>query len=129
MYVPHSPFLLIPAPFSDCIVDFCIDEFELAPQAKAAFNINASRGLGGIACDRTRGRELGVRGWRGATIVIPFASRSTHSSATFAKRLDEGDRTEGVPTSSTIDRRIVVGWGSNEKSQLYAVHPSSAFRF
>ena len=55
------------------------------------------------------------------------ASRSTHSSATFAKQSNEEDRTEGLPNSSIADRRVVVGWGPNEKSQLYVVHALVAY--
>lgn len=45
-------------------------------------------------------------------------SRSVHSSTASVKRSDEESHTENVPTSSTADRRVVVGWGPNEKSQL-----------
>jgi hypothetical protein len=50
----------------------------------------------------------------GATIN----TRSVHSAAAFVKRLDEEGHTGDVPASSTTDRRVVVGWGPNEKSQL-----------
>lgn len=53
--------------------------------------------------------------------VVTVASRSAHSSAAFSKR-----PSEGVPVSSVTDRRIVVAWGSNEKSQLYVAHASLA---
>jgi len=63
-----------------------------------------------------------VRGWTG-TETVTRTSRSTYSSAAFVKRSSEEDHTEGVPTSSTTDRGVVVGWGPNEKSQLYVRMP------
>ena len=55
------------------------------------------------------------------------ASRSAYSSAAFVKQSNEEDRTEGVPTSSIADRRVVVGWGPNEKSQLYVTRASRTY--
>jgi hypothetical protein len=63
-----------------------------------------------------------VRRWTGvATVAVTF--RSAHSSAVFAKQSGEEDRAESVPTSSTTDGRVIVGWGLNEKSWLYVVCP------
>lgn len=62
-----------------------------------------------------------MRKWTGvATVAV--ASGSTHSSAAFAKRSSGEGNVEGVPTSSTADRGIIVGWGPNEKSRLYVLH-------
>ena len=58
-----------------------------------------------------------MRRWTG-TPTVTFASRSAHSSAAFAKQSSDEDHVEGVPTSSTMDRRVVVEWGQNEKSRL-----------
>ena len=69
--------------------------------------------------ERTRGRGPAARRWTGEGSVT-IAARLAHSSVAFAKRLSGGDHAEeGVPTSSVADRGIVVGWGPNEKSQLY----------
>lgn len=72
-------------------------------------------------CERVLGGPgLGykLRRWTG----VPAGAgtpRSIHSSAVFAKQSSEEVRVEGVPkTSSTADRRVVVEWGPNEKSQL-----------
>jgi len=57
--------------------------------------------------------------------TVAVASRSAYSSATFAQS-NEKDPAKGVPTSSIVDRRVIVGWGPNEKSQLYVTHASLA---
>jgi len=65
---------------------------------------------------------LDVRRWTGVETGAVI-SRSTHSSAAFVKQSNEEDHAEGLPTSSIADRRVVIGWGPSEKSQLYVTIP------
>jgi len=59
---------------------------------------------------------VGLRGWTGvATVAV--APRFAHSSAASAKESGQEGHAGGVPSSSTMDRRVVVEWGS-EKSRL-----------
>ena len=89
--------------------------------------MNANRGRGEFGCDRqVPGRGLGVERWKGVR-TIAVTSRSPYSSAASVKQSNEEDHTEGVPTSSIGDRRVVVGWGPNEKSQLYVASASLVY--
>jgi hypothetical protein len=74
-------------------------------------------------CDHARGPGL-ARRWTGAAATtVTGTSGSAHSSTAFAKQSSEEDHVGGVlPTSSSADRRVVVEWGPNEKSQLYVTH-------
>ena len=68
-------------------------------------------------CEQPLGaRGLGLKGWTGVT-TLAVAPRFAHSSAASAKESVQEDHAGGVPTGSTVDRRVVVKWGS-EKSRL-----------
>jgi len=68
-------------------------------------------------CERPLGaRGPGPKGRTGATTPA-VAPRFAHSSAASAKEPVQEDHAGGVPRSSTMDRRVVVEWGS-EKSRL-----------
>ena len=74
-------------------------------------------------CDHAQGPGL-VRRWSGAAATtVTGTSGSAHSSTAFAKQSSEEGHVGGVlPTCSSADRRVVVEWGPNEKSQLYVTH-------
>lgn len=69
-----------------------------------------------------------MRIWTGVEIGT-IASRSVYSSAAFVKQSNEEDHTDGVPSGSIADRRIVVEWGPNEKSRLYVTHALLAYGY
>lgn len=62
------------------------------------------------------GQGLGVSRWTGV-VAVAAAPRLAHSSAALAKESGQGDHAGGVPSSSTVDGRVVVEWGL-EKSRL-----------
>lgn len=68
-------------------------------------------------CEQPLGaRGLDLRAWTRVTTVA-VAPRFVHSSAASAKEPVQEDHAGGVPSSSIMDRRVVVEWGSG-KSRL-----------